>query len=178
MQKLPTNKQRAFTLLELLIVMVILALLAGLGLMSFGTIQMKSRDSRRKQDLANVSKALETYYNDYGKYPASVDGLIVGCGAGGAEHCKWGSPWMDDKNTLYMSVLPQDPASNQRYFYDWVNNNSYYLFARLENDLDNDAAINDDDKPSYYTDYFCDGASLGCNYVIMSTNLIAKPKVY
>lgn len=176
MQKLPTNKQRAFTLLELLIVMVILALLAGLGLMSFGTIQMKSRDSRRKQDLANVSKALETYYNDYGKYPVSAGGLIAGCGAGGAENCNWGSPWTDDKNTLYMNALPQDPASNQKYFYKWVTNNSYYLFARLENDLDNDAAKNAS-GPSFYTGYFCDGSSLGCNYVIMSTNVSAKPAI-
>lgn len=176
MQKLPTNKQRAFTLLELLIVMVILALLAGLGLMSFGTIQMKSRDSRRKQDLANVSKALETYYNDYGEYPASVDGLIAGCGTGGAENCSWGSPWTDDKSTLYMSALPRDPVGNQNYFYHRINN-GYYLFARLENELDGDVAT-DAGSPSYYDGYFCDGGSLGCNYLIMSTNLSAKPAIY
>jgi len=176
MQKPPINKQRAFTLLELLIVMVILALLAGLGLMSFGTIQMKSRDSRRKQDLANVSKALETYYNDYGKYPASVDGLIAGCGAGGAENCGWGSPWTDDKNTLYMNALPQDPANNQKYFYRLVTNNSYYLFARLENELDDDAAKNAG-NPSSYTGYFCGGSSLGCNYLVTSTNVTAKPAI-
>ena len=176
MQKPPTNKQRAFTLLELLVVMVILALLAGLGLMAFGTIQMKSRDSRRKQDLANISKVLETYYNDYGQYPASVDGLIAGCGTGGAENCSWGSPWTDDQGTLYMSALPQDPASNQHYFYHLLNDNSYYLFARLENELDNDAAKNGS-NPGYYAGYFCDGASLACNYLIMSTNLITKPAI-
>lgn len=177
MQKLPTNKQHAFTLLELLIVMVILALLAGLGLMAFGTIQMKSRDSRRKQDLANISKVLETYYNDYGEYPASADGQIAGCGIGGAENCSWGSAWTDDRGTLYMSALPQDPAGNQNYFYHRVDDNSYYLFARLENELDNDAAKNGS-NPSYYAGYFCDGGSLGCNYVIMSTNLSAKPAIY
>ena len=176
MQKPLANKQRAFTLLELLIVMVILALLAGLGLMSFGTIQMKSRDSRRKQDLANVSKALETYYNDYGEYPASANGLIAGCGTDGAENCSWGSPWTDDQSTLYMSALPQDPASNQNYFYHQVNKNSYYLFTRLENELDKDAAT-DAGSPSYYDGYFCDGASLGCNYVIMSTNVSDKPAI-
>ena len=176
MQKLPAKNQRAFTLLELLIVMVILALLAGLGLMSFGTIQMKSRDSRRKQDLANISKALETYYNDYGEYPASVGGLIAGCDQDGAEKCGWGGPWIDDKGTLYMSALPQDPARNQNYFYYLLNDNSYYLFARLENELDGDAAKNAN-KPSYYTGYFCDGGSLGCNYLVTSTNLNLKPNI-
>lgn len=176
MQKPQKKQQRAFTLLELLIVMVILAILAGLGLMAFGTVQMKSRDSRRKQDLVNISKALETYYNDYREYPASnTVGNIVAC-VDGSFACRWGDPWQDDKGTLYISALPQDPSSNQNYFYDQIDDNSYYLFARLENELDKDVAVNGG-NPSFYDGYFCDGASLGCNYVIMSTNLIDKPAV-
>lgn len=182
MQKPQKKQQRAFTLLELLIVMVILAILAGLGLMAFGTVQMKSRDSRRKQDLVNISKALETYYNDYGTYPGSNSvGDILGCGAGGTAACRWGDPWQDDKRTLYISALPQDPSSNQNYFYDQIDDNSFYLFARLENELDKDAAVNGG-NPSFYHGYSCDstaraGLASGCNYVIMSTNLINKPAV-
>lgn len=182
MQKPQKKQQRAFTLLELLIVMVILAILAGLGLMAFGTVQMKSRDSRRKQDLVNISKALETYYNDYGTYPGSNSvGDILGCGAGGTAACRWGDPWQDDKRTLYISALPQDPSSNQNYFYDQIDDNSYYLFARLENELDKDVAVNGG-NPSFYHGYSCDstaktGLASGCNYVIMSTNLIDKPAV-
>jgi general secretion pathway protein G len=174
MQK--TKNKKAFTLIELLIVMVILAILSGLGLMAFGTVQMKSRDSRRKQDLANISKALDVYYNDYGAYPASTAGFIYGCAAGGAQACGWGDPWQDDKNTLYMSALPQDPDTSHNYFYHQVDNDSYYLFARLENEDDGDIAMDGTD-PSYYMGYVCDGAALGCNYVIMSTNLNSKPAV-
>ncbi len=172
-----TNNHRAFTLIELLVVMTIIAILSGLGLMGFGTVQQKSRDSRRKQDLANISKALDTYYNDYGIYPDDTGGYILGCGINGAEVCNWGDPWQDDNGTLYISSLPQDPASNQHYYYDQVDDHSYYLFARLENELDGDAAVNGIGEPSFYSGYFCDGASLGCNYVIMSTNLVNKPTV-
>ena len=171
------NNHHAFTLIELLVVMAIIAVLSGLGLMGFGTIQVKSRDSRRKQDLASISKALDTYYNDYGVYPGDTNGYIWGCGLDGIHICNWGDPWQDGNGTLYMNSLPQDPASNQHYLYDRVSDHSYYLFARLENELDGDAAVNAAGDPSFYTGYVCDATSLGCNYVIMSTNLTKKPAV-
>ena len=175
MQK--TKNKKAFTLIELLVVMAIIAILSGLGLMGFGTVQQKSRDSRRKQDLANISKALDVYYNDYGVYPASnAGGAILGCGAGGAEVCHWGDAWQDDKGTLYMTALPVDPDVSHTYYYHRLDDHSYYLFARLENEQDSDIAMSGT-TPSFYTDYFCDGATLGCNYVIMSTNLVSKPLI-
>jgi prepilin-type N-terminal cleavage/methylation domain-containing protein len=179
MQKKSKNKHKAFTLLELLIVMIILALLAGLGLMAFGTIQMKARDSRRKQDLVGISKALDTYYNDYGVYPdTDGSGNILGCGTNGIEPCSWGDVWEDDNNTLYMTALPQDPSESQNYYYHRIDEDSYYLFARLENELDKEAAVDASDDPTSYTGYFCDnGGTIGCNYVIMSTNLADKPAV-
>ena len=178
MTKTAKKKQRAFTLLELLIVMIILALLAGLGLMAFGTIQKKSRDSRRKQDLINISKSLETYYNDWGTYPDSDNGAIVGCGPGTSLACNWGEPWLNtDNNTLYMSALPQDPVSDWNYFYLQNSDSSYYLFAYLENELDPDVAVDVNGDLSFYLNTDCDGSGLGCNYVIMSSNLISKPAI-
>jgi len=58
------RRKNAFTLLELLVVMAIMAILTVLGIRSFGSIQIKSRDSHRKQDMQSISKALELYYND------------------------------------------------------------------------------------------------------------------
>ena len=40
-----------------------------------------------------------------------------------------------------------------------------------------DAAVNAAGDPSFYTGYVCGATSLGCNYVIMSTNLTNKPAV-
>lgn len=177
MQKPQKKQQRAFTLLELLIVMVILAILAGLGLMAFGTVQMKSRDSRRKQDLVNISKALETYYNDYREYPASnAFGNIVACGDGSFA-CRWGDPWQLNNGTLYTSQLPQDPIENNSYFYiSDPANNGYYLFAFLENEED-PGVVMDGGSPTFYLGPNCQNANDTCNYVIQSSNLVTQPEI-
>jgi prepilin-type N-terminal cleavage/methylation domain-containing protein len=80
---MPKQKQKGFTLIELLIVIVILGILATIGLASFASSQMKSRDARRKANLNQVAGSLEIYFNDMSKYPsASAVGQIMGCGAG------------------------------------------------------------------------------------------------
>jgi prepilin-type N-terminal cleavage/methylation domain-containing protein len=182
MSKKTSKKQRlssAFTLLELLVVMIILALLAGIGLISFGTVQQKSRDSSRKQDLASISKALELYHNDFGFYPNSsaIDGKILACGVDALEACEWGEVWLNSTDdTLYMNILPKDPLANWKYFY-LQENNGYYLFARLENEEDPSVAVSGG-NPAFYADTDCVGESDSCNYVIKSTNLIEEPTIF
>ncbi len=63
-------KQLGFTLLELLVVIGIIAVLVGIGSVSFSTAQMKARNAKRKADLQTLHKALEQYYSICGyKYP-------------------------------------------------------------------------------------------------------------
>lgn len=57
------NMKKAFTLLELLVVIGIIAILVGLGTVSYGTAQKKARDARRQGDLANFQKAIEQCYS-------------------------------------------------------------------------------------------------------------------
>ena len=59
------NKKFGFTLVELLVVMAIMAILTVVVTSSFKTVQIKARDSRRKNDLSSLSKALTMYYNDF-----------------------------------------------------------------------------------------------------------------
>lgn len=172
------QKQYGFTLLELLIVMLIIGLLAGLGLSSFMTVQKKSRDSRRKQDLVNVTKALEVYYNDWGQYPAAVDdgGIykLQACGTSAVATCTWGEPWQGEDGMLYMSELPSDPSEGLYYAYQTNGNGGYYLYAHLENENDPDIATDASGDVSNYPNINC-GVGNNCNYVIMSSNLTEKP---
>lgn len=174
MSKTFKTKQQGFTLLELLIVMIIVAILAGMGLVAFGTAQLKARDNRRKQDLSSIVKALETFYNDFGRYPnSSSSGRIMGC-TNGTTSCTWGSPWQTTNGTLYMNQLPKDPVGNYGYFYQ-TSGTGYYLFAFLENEKDPDAAKNGS-TPTFYDTVICKNALAStCNYVVKSTNLTSTP---
>lgn len=170
------NNKQAFTLLELLIVMVILAILSGLGLVAFGTAQQKARDNRRKQDLGNIVKVLETYYNDFGKYPDSdINGAILGCHAGAIQTCTWGEMWNNSTNeTLYMTQLPKDPAKGINYYYQNYSG-GYYLFAFLENEKDPAAAKTVAGDPAFYQTANCQNSANSCNYFVSSSNMVHQP---
>lgn len=176
------RRKNAFTLLELLVVMAIMAILTVLGIRTFGSIQIKSRDSHRKQDMQNISKALELYYNDFKRYPySSSNGEIEGCGVGALQACPWGNVWQNTSNqTLYMSELPVDVGGNQYFYLSDAEGKSFSLFTYLENTEDSDAVTNLTGEPAFYSGTFCrivngNPVSDSCNYVIMSSNLIVTP---
>jgi prepilin-type N-terminal cleavage/methylation domain-containing protein len=176
-------KQKGFTLIELLVAMTIIGILATIGLRSFSGAQLKSRDAKRKNDLASMQKALELYYNDFGQYPQSAGGSIVGCGDDGdpvSAHgaCTWGGQFAVG-DIVYMQELPIDPKGS--YFYyepsSGTGGASYYLLARLENLDDAGVARNGSDPtPMAYnvfggTSSVCRTGGLSkCNYVVTSSN--------
>lgn len=61
-----------FTLMELLIVIAIIGILVSVAVVSYGSAQKKSRDSRRISDMKAVQSAWEQYYADNSaNYPAT-----------------------------------------------------------------------------------------------------------
>jgi general secretion pathway protein G len=58
-----------FTVAELLIVMAIIAMLAGLVLSTAGYVRKKSARARAEAEIAAISTALENYKADNGAYP-------------------------------------------------------------------------------------------------------------
>src|SRR4051812_6180859 len=60
-----------FTIMELLIVMTIIIILAGLILAAAGYVQKKGKRSRAEAEIAAMSAALENYKADNGVYPTS-----------------------------------------------------------------------------------------------------------
>lgn len=57
---------KGFTINELLIVIVIIAILAAITIVAYNGIQERSRDSRRVSDIAQIKKALLAYDAAYG----------------------------------------------------------------------------------------------------------------
>lgn len=63
------NMKKAFTLIELIVVIAIISLLASVALSSFGSARQKARDSAKIQSLQEIRNALQLYFTDNGFYP-------------------------------------------------------------------------------------------------------------
>jgi len=63
------NGKRAFTLIELLIVVAIIAILAAIAVPNFLEAQTRSKVSRCAADMRTIRTALESYRVDTNKYP-------------------------------------------------------------------------------------------------------------
>jgi len=169
------NAPKGFTLIELLVVISIIGVLSVIGLNSFGSARVKSRDSNRKSDLSAISKALELYYNDLGEYPDHDNGSIVGCGDSTTPAtCTWGDTFQNPTTgEVYMITLPDDSNSTYDYYYESFTvsgiNTSYQLYARLENTRDIAVGKDVDDAPQVYGTLLC--GTLGCNYGVSSSNI-------
>ena len=67
------QKQSGFTIVELLIVIVIIGILAGLVITTFVGIQARGRDSERQTDIKAIQGQLEAYFANNGGYPVLAD---------------------------------------------------------------------------------------------------------
>lgn len=152
------SEREGFTLIELVVVMMIIAALAVGLWANFTTSLIKGRDSRRKQDLDNIGKAMELYYQDSKSYPIPTPG-------DNPAFNKWGKAFLSsfDDTVIYMSKVPQDPTYPQHtYCYESNATGSYYkLYAYIENA--NDPQI-------FVTPATCDGLAK-YNYGVSSTNV-------
>lgn len=63
----------AFTLVELLTVIAIIAILMGLLFPAIGVIKESARKVQAKTDVTNIVAAVKQYSTEYGKYPAVED---------------------------------------------------------------------------------------------------------
>lgn len=61
-----------FTLVELLIVIVIIAILAAITIVAYNGIQARARESSAIADLSSIAKQIEAYNVINGSYPATV----------------------------------------------------------------------------------------------------------
>jgi general secretion pathway protein G len=70
--KMDFGKQKAFTLIELMIVLSIIGILSALALPSYMDYIDKVEGNQAVQDIARIGKALDSYYFDNGSYPDSL----------------------------------------------------------------------------------------------------------
>ena len=66
------NKNPAFTIVELLVVIVVIGILAAITIVSYTGISGKASVASVQADLSNAATTLKLYYADYGVYPVSM----------------------------------------------------------------------------------------------------------
>ncbi len=63
----------AFTIVELLVVIVVIGILAAITIVSYTGISQKAVVSSLQSDLGSAKKQLSLYYTDHSSYPTSID---------------------------------------------------------------------------------------------------------
>jgi general secretion pathway protein G len=72
-----SNRARAFSLIEVMIVIVIIGLLAGAVTLSTRHFMDKAKQTRARADIATYKSGLESFYAEFGRYPSSEEGLAA-----------------------------------------------------------------------------------------------------
>lgn len=122
----PSSSTRAFTLLELLIVIAIIGVLVGLALPVLSGMRKRTNDAKCISNLRQLGTATLTYVADKGFFPVSFE-----TGAGASNNWQRElDPYLGDADAIKRcpaAVLPNKGAShysmNQNVFYD-PNNES------------------------------------------------------
>lgn len=126
------NKQKGFTLVELIIVITILAILATIAFISFKSYSWNARDGNRVTALSNIQKWLDIYQVKVWKYPHPDDVYGTGTFWGESLNYVWYISGSLSK-VINMNKTPIDPKTQNNYVY-WVSSNyqKYQLATTLE----------------------------------------------
>lgn len=92
-QQPTTSTQRGFTLIELLIVITIIMILAGIAVVQYRNSVQAADETVLRTNLFRMRDAIDQYYADKGKYPASLDALV---------------------SDRYLREVPIDPITRER----------------------------------------------------------------
>jgi prepilin-type N-terminal cleavage/methylation domain-containing protein len=86
-----TRNIRGFTLMELMVVITIIGILAGLSVGVVGVIGGRNKIEAAKAGVLRLKQALDAYYNDLGAYPPTPtdrgrNAEVIGCLTGDLDH--------------------------------------------------------------------------------------------
>ena len=68
--------ERGFTLLEMLIVVALVGIMAGLAVVQFKHTPQKAKEAVLKEDLYILRDIIDQYFTDKGKYPSTLQDLV------------------------------------------------------------------------------------------------------
>jgi general secretion pathway protein G len=88
------KRQKGFTLIELIVVVTIIGILAGIAIVNVRNAQRKAQEAALRDDLHEMRKAIDDFYADKQRYPTDLNELVPN----------------------YLRSIPKDPITKQP---DW-----------------------------------------------------------
>ena len=70
MNTFKSQQIKGFTIVELIVVIAVIGILAGISIVGFSRYQADARDARRVSSVTSIAEALEKYYDINGEYPS------------------------------------------------------------------------------------------------------------
>ncbi|MDK2899215.1 MAG: hypothetical protein PWQ10_402 [Patescibacteria group bacterium] len=114
-----SSSSQAFTIIELLIVIVIIGILATITIVSYTGITSRANQAAIQSELSNASKTLFMYYAEYGTYPTNIN-TSTGCPI---------SPNVDDEYCIKFSTgtkLIYNYKTSSTYELNFIKNSLTY----------------------------------------------------
>ena len=111
-EQLKMRKERGFTLIELMLVIVILGILAGAVVTNMMGVGDDARKARAQTDIESIKTAIRMFEIDMGYFPSDDEGIEELC-------------TKTDEHRRYLEKLPKDPWGEP-----------YNYRAESENDMD------------------------------------------
>ena len=134
------NKNKGFSLIELMAVVVIIGILASILVVNVAPIFQRAYLEKIRADITQVSKALELYRFNEMNYPSSDQGLDALI----KPHDELKNPFLFPENG-YISTLPLDPWGRE-YIYEYpaTKSSSYDLYTLGADGLEGGTGENTD----------------------------------
>lgn len=140
--------KKAFTLVELIVVVVILAILSTIWFLSLKSYSERTRDSTRATDIHNIRTSLELYAIKNSIYPSPTDSVPI-------TH-SWSVIWNQWTywtgslfKTSVLNKVPRDPLFDVEYVYSLTANKlEYQIWAVMERPNDIKKIINTSEAAS------------------------------
>lgn len=151
-----SSRKKGFTLIEIIIVIIVMAILAAVSIIAYNNAQSRSRDTIRVNDLSNMNNAIKMYYADQKQYPSFPAGCSGYWSSNTGNHytnsvCTVANFIPDLVAKGFMSSLPadpgpadnSDPTQNTRFYGYRVDTSNYQNYKIIAHNPEECSAHHD-----------------------------------
>lgn len=128
----PESAKSGFTIVELLIVIVVIAILAAITIVSYGGIQSRATNVAVQSDISNIAQKMQLYYTDKGSYPDANSEAEVMAALEGFKASR--SSYVTSGTNVNLAYCTNAPTRSQFAIIGWSKGSSTKGFYITSND--------------------------------------------